>query len=139
VRRRDGLDYAVCKLYTRLGDNIGWMGSQSRSDDDPYLDGRWTSVGYPRLSGGQVPMVELEIALDDIDDGVALARVGVTCSPAGWSGGPLCWLGDQPRVVGVMKGFEENSHSGTPFRPTTKVSAEAAMVDLVKYGWSNWV
>jgi V8-like Glu-specific endopeptidase len=138
-----GLDYVICKLYTRLGDGIGWMGSQSWSNDDSYLNGRWTSVGYPSDSfGGQVPMIELDIALDDIDDEGSSGKEleSYVFATAGWSGGPLWgWINDQPRIVGVMSGFEEEFSFWDFFTADHSVSAGGGhMVDLVKYGWSNW-
>jgi hypothetical protein len=147
VRNTDdvtGLDYVICKLYTRLGDNIGYMGSWFWSNDSPYLDGRWTSVGYPGdSSGGQVPMVELDIALDDIDDEGSSGKEleSYVFSTGGWSGGPLWgWIGDQPRIVGVMSGNEEELSFWDFFTADHSVSAGGGhMVDLVKYGWSNWV
>jgi V8-like Glu-specific endopeptidase len=147
VRNTDsvtGLDYVICKLYTRLGDTVGWMGSQSWSDDAPYLDGRWTSVGYPvDASGGQVPMAELDLKLDDIDDESSDGKEleSYVFSTGGWSGGPMWgWINDQPRVVGVMSGFEEEFSFWDFFTADHSVSAGGGhMVDLVKYGWSNWV
>ena len=72
VRKTDdvtGLDYVIYKLYTRLGDTVGWMGSQGSSGDDFYYSQKWTSVGYRGDAvNGQIPMIETGIGFDDVDD-----------------------------------------------------------------------
>lgn len=146
VRNQDdvtGLDYVICKLYTRLGDTTGWMGSHGSSGDGFYMDGTWTSVGYPGDSmNGQVPMVELGIRLDDVDDEGSDGKEleSHVFSTPGWSGGPLWgWVDDQPKVVGVMSGFEEEFSFWDFFTADHSVSAGGNhMVNLVKYGWANW-
>lgn len=84
-----GLDYVICKLYTPLGDRCGWMGSKWWSDEDPYYDGQWTSIGYPSsFMGGDRPAVEFNIGVRDIDnDGDGLEIETVKFAEKGWSGG----------------------------------------------------
>lgn len=147
VRNQDdvtGLDYVVCKLYDRLGDRAGWMGSHASSGDDFYYDGEWTSIGYPTDSmGGQVPMVELGIKLEDVDDEGSSGKEleSHVFSTGGWSGGPLWgWVDGQPKVVGVMSGNEEEFSFWDFFTADHSVSAGGGhLVDLVKYGWATWV
>lgn len=106
-----GLDYVICKLFTRLGDRVGWMGTQCFGNQDKYKDFAWVSVGYPTDSfNGKRPVVEPFVPVADVDsdaDGVELETH--TFATAGWSGGPL-WsflASNDPRVVGTMVGEEE--------------------------------
>ena len=138
-----GRDYVTCKLYDRLGDTTGWMGSWGSSGDDFYYDGEWISVGYPGDSfGGHVPMVELGIKIDDVDDEGSDGKEleAYPFASPGWSGGPLWgWVHDQARVVGIMSGEETEFSFWDFFTVDYHVSAGGLrMVDLVKYGWANW-
>jgi V8-like Glu-specific endopeptidase len=132
-----GLDYAICRLYTRLGENAGWMGSQSYGEDDPYEDGSWNSVGYPtNFFGGHRPAVEFGVQVDDIDnegDGREIETRIYTAD--GWSGGPLWgWIAGDAKVIGVLSGAEKDF-----LDPTRDVYAGGSpMVDLVKFGFANW-
>jgi V8-like Glu-specific endopeptidase len=138
-----GLDFAICRLYTRLGDTIGWMGSYASTDDDAYEDRRWTSVGYPGdTQGGQVPTVEENVEIVDIDgDGDGKELESGVYGSKGWSGGPLWgFIGGDAKVVGVMSGKEEEFDFFSFFTATHTVNAGGfAMVNLVKYGHANWV
>jgi V8-like Glu-specific endopeptidase len=141
-----GLDYVVCRLYTRLGDSVGWMGTYGSSGDSFYQNRGWTSVGYPvNTLGGQVPTVEDNIAIVDVDDesGGGKELESHVYSSGGWSGGPL-WgflsAGADPRVVGVVSGREEEFDFFSFFTATHTVNAGGLhMVNLVKYGIANWV
>jgi hypothetical protein len=132
-----GVDYVICKLYTKLGDTCGWMGSQSFGDEDRYYDGEWTSVGYPEtFVGGEWPAVEFAIGVRDIDDdGDGLELETVDFTDHGWSGGPLWgWIDNEPRVIGVCSGREKDA-----LDPRRSVFAGGgAMVDLVRFGIANW-
>ena len=133
-----GLDCAICKLYTPLGDRCGWMGSQSWGSEDPYYAGGWTSVGYPDTAaggGGEIPVVEFDRGIKDIDDdGDGLALETVRFTDHGWSGGPLWgWINGDARVIGVCSGEEYN------VGPDRSVFAGGEhMVNLVKYGLANY-
>jgi V8-like Glu-specific endopeptidase len=100
-------DYALCTLYTPLGDRLGWMGTQATTDES-YEDGQWTTVGYPGDSDR--PQVEIFVKVtdaDESDDGQEMSSDFVT--QKGWSGGPLwAYLGGDPRVVGICSGEGEN-------------------------------
>jgi hypothetical protein len=134
----DGLDCAICKLYTPLGDRCGWIGSHSWSGEDPYYAGEWTSVGYPDTDaggGGEIPVVQFARGIKDIDnDGDGLALETVRFTDHGWSGGPLWgWIDVGPRVIGVCSGEEYN------LGPDRSVFAGGEhMVNLVKYGLANY-
>jgi V8-like Glu-specific endopeptidase len=103
-----GLDYVICRLYNRLGDTCGWLGSRWWSDDRNYMASSWTSVGYPGDSmNGQVMMIERNIALHDVDpEGTGGRELEAhTFSTPGWSGGPMFGnIGQQQKCVGVMSG-----------------------------------
>ncbi len=139
-----GLDYVICKLYTPLGNSVGWMGSQSFGDDDNYYNGNWTSVGYPGdFFSGQRPSVEYNLTIEDVDnddDGRELETY--VFSTGGWSGGPLWgWIDNEPKVIGIMSGNEEEFTLAfwEGFSEDHSVSAGGGhMVDLVKYGYANW-
>jgi len=119
------------------------MGTRSYGNDDDYKNRAWTSVGYPDNSlNGQVPMVEPNLAVNDVDsdqDGKKLETNYLFASP-GWSGGPMWgFLGENdPRVVGVMSGFEDE-WSWIFFHETDDVSAGGShMVNLVIWALQNW-
>ncbi|HYD60898.1 MAG TPA: trypsin-like peptidase domain-containing protein [Noviherbaspirillum sp.] len=135
-----GLDYVICRLYTPLGERVGWMGSQSFGDEDEYYDRRWTSIGYPSVyMNGQQPAMDVNIDIEDIDgdnnDSLELEVDYSTAFAGGWSGGPLWdWVGGDPRVAGVKSGFEVDGYD-----PARGVFAGGGpMVALVKFGWENW-
>lgn len=132
-----GLDYVICKLYTPLGDRCGWMGSKWWSDEDPYHDGQWTSIGYPSsFMEGERPAVEFNIGVRDIDnDGDGLEVETLKFAEKGWSGGPLWgWIDGEPRVIGIESGYEKDV-----LDPTRTVFAGGEhMVNLVKFGIANW-
>ena len=106
-----GLDYVICKLYEPLGDQCGWMGTQSWGNTDAYYSYDWISVGYPEtFFVGELPAVQFAIGIKDIDgdgDGLELETVDFTAH--GWSGGPL-WnrINGDPKVVGVLSGREKD-------------------------------
>ena len=143
--RRDndvhGRDYAICRLFTPLGNTVGWMGTQSFGSDDGYLSGSWISLGYPVEGGtnpnGSLMMVEQPVRIVDVDDegddGKELESD--VYSMGGWSGGPL-WasIGGDPLAVGVLSGQETDF-----LQPRHTVSAGGiAMVRLVQYGLATW-
>lgn len=135
-----GLDYVLGKLYTPLGQRVGWMGSQSFGDEDDYYDRRWISVGYPSVyMEGLQPAMDINIEIEDIDnddnDSKELETDYSVAFAGGWSGGPLFnWIGDQPRVIGIKSGWEVDGYD-----PARGVFAGGRpMVDLVNHGWANW-
>ncbi len=135
----NGLDYVICKLNWRIGDRTGWMGSIHSTNDDFYEDRRWISVGYPTsFSGGQRPAVEVNVRVEDIDNEGSDGREIETnrFASGGWSGGPLWgFVNGDPRVVGVCSGQEKDG-----FDPRRDVHAGGRhLVDLVKFGFANWV
>ncbi|KAJ5111755.1 hypothetical protein NUU61_001385 [Penicillium alfredii] len=142
----EGLDYVVCLLYDPLGGTCGWMGSQWWGNDSEYERRRWISVGYPGNSlNAQVPMVEKNIAVNDVDndqDGKKLETNNLFSSP-GWSGGPMWnFLGadsaSDPRVVGVMSGWEKESFLWWTIEEDDVSAGGAYMTNLVIWAERNW-
>jgi hypothetical protein len=131
-----GYDYVICRLYSPLGQSLGWMGYNAFGDEDEYYRWRYTSTGYPSNFQGRMA-VEFNVAVADIDSddpGLELEfSMGTLGLGPGWSGGPL-WQFHQPnrdpRVHGTVTGAE------TDFLDPTRhvISAGFHMVDLVKFG-----
>ena len=138
----DGFDYVICNLVVPLGNTCGWMGTQLWDDDDNYTNRRWISVGYPGDSfSGQVPMVEMDVPIDDVDDdgdGKKL-KTDQEFASKGWSGGPLWNFIEpgQPYAVGVMSGWEDTWVLW--WGSIDDFSAGGSrMVNLVKWAQVNW-
>jgi hypothetical protein len=136
----NGYDYIICQLYNPVGNQCGWMGSRSSSNEDFYYQGGWTSVGYPRnFADAQRPAGEFGIGVQDIDnDAPGLEIETHWFALEGWSGGPLFGFfsggNADPRVVGIESGYEKDF-----LDPTRTVFAGGGeLVNLVKYGWANW-
>ena len=133
-----GTDYVICKLYTPLGNALGWMGSRSFGSEDDYYNRRFISVGYPGYFGDR-PAVDFDIDIDDIDSDSPGLELETTYpgSPEGpgWSGGALwMWENESPTVVGILSGDEKDE-----FDPRRNVwGAGGLLVDRVKYGIANW-
>jgi hypothetical protein len=141
------IDYAVLRLYTPLGDSLGWFGTTDYSED--WNDGNyWASVGYPGdMFGGVFPSVEVPVSIEDGDSPGVFSNPGLnleteaTISP-GASGGPFwAWfqVGDglTPRITGVVS---SNHDFGGPFSTDNdgRLAGGGELVDLVEWGRSNW-
>lgn len=132
-----GYDWAVMKLYTPLGDTLGWFGYNGYSsdwEDEPY----WTIVGYPgAIAGGQRPSWQTGIRIldDDSDDygGRELEHKGDTSG--GNSGGPMfSWWNDDPRLIGVVSGYETDFN-----QDALNVSAGGSgFTNLCRWARQNW-
>jgi V8-like Glu-specific endopeptidase len=139
-----GRDYVICALDRNIGDAVGYMGYRASTKDDMYYARTWTSVGYPRVyEEGLVPALEENVSIVDIDgegsDGKELESH--VYGSKGWSGGPLFAVeGDgQPRVVGVMSGYEEEFSFWDWFIAKHTVHAAGMrMANLIQYGRTNW-
>jgi len=133
-----GKDYVICKLYTPLGNALGWMGSRSFGSESDYYNRRFISVGYPGYFGDR-PAVDFDIDIDDIDSDSPGLELETTYpgSPEGpgWSGGPLwMWENEAPYVVGILSGDEKDE-----LDPRRNVwGAGGLLVDRVKFGINNW-
>lgn len=136
----NGLDYVIGRLYTPLGQRVGWMGSQSFAREARYYAGRWISVGYPSVyMDGLAPAMDINIDIEDIDNdtnGSKEPEVDYNVAfGGGWSGGPLFgWIDEEPRVIGIKSGWEVDG-----WDPARGVFAGGRpMVDLVRHGWTHW-
>lgn len=132
-----GYDYVICKLYTPLGQALGWMGSQSWGNEDEYYRRRYVSSGYPD-SFGDRQAVEVDMGLRDIDSDSPGKELEFSLANRdfgpGWSGGPLWLPGEGPVVTGVLSGTEKDE-----LDPRFAVFAGGkGMVDLVRFGMDNW-
>ena len=128
-----GLDVVVCRLYSPLGNALGWMGTQSWGNEDEYYRRRFMSSGYPATFGGR-PAVEHDISIVDIDndgDGLELELPIGHPLTDGWSGGSLWYFPNQQAVaVGIQPGSEKDE-----FDPRRHVNAGGRhLVDLVRFG-----
>jgi hypothetical protein len=141
-----GYDLAILRLEDPLGDIVGFMGYQSFADEDDYESRSWTTVGYPYVdatSAGNVPMVEFDVEIEDIDadDGFELETDYSKAFGGGWSGGPLWGLigsggliGGDPRVIGVRSGYEVDGWESV----RNVWAAGSALVELCRFGRTNW-
>lgn len=130
-----GYDYVICQLQQPMGEQLGWMGTQSFGDEDSYTEARWISVGYPGwFFNANRPAVEFDIDIDDIDSDDPGLELEITDGQAGgdgWSGGPLWGVVDNDfRVIGIRSGTEKDG-----LDPRRGVfSGGRHMVDLVRHG-----
>jgi V8-like Glu-specific endopeptidase len=99
-------DYIICKLYSSLGNTVGWMGSVYWSSDTNYTGTTWTSLGYP----ANVPIAATDVQVSEVNDASGDDKLLLTeeFAQAGWAGSPL-WSGgasgtDNPQVAGILSG-----------------------------------
>jgi hypothetical protein len=129
-------DFAVCKLYKRLGEHCGWMSVDGWSKDHHYTSSLWNMVGYLDLfKDGEVQFFQGDEEVKKVSDEGALKLLKTNADPWGWCGGVLWgWQGDCPRVIGVLSGEDEELcifiNAGWAGGP--------GMMDLVRWAWINW-
>jgi V8-like Glu-specific endopeptidase len=138
-----GLDYVVCQLNSNMGDRVGYMGWKASTGDSFYMDGAWTSVGYPAdFHNGIAPAMEDGIKLDDVDDEGSDGKEleSYVYSSKGWSGGPFFRVeSDGPKLVGVLSGYEEEFSVWDWFIAKHTVNAGGMHLgQLITYGRTNW-
>lgn len=88
-----GDDMIVMKLYTPLGNSLGWFGSKTYNDS--WEDGHyWTKCGYPGAiaSGNRPSRIMWFPIVDDDSDGAGTELEYKADSSGGDSGGPVFWL-----------------------------------------------
>jgi V8-like Glu-specific endopeptidase len=136
-----GYDWAILKLYNPIGDSLGWFGYNGYSsdwEDDPY----WTVVGYPGdVAGGQRPSWQSGISVFDDDSdshgGLELEHRG-DINP-GNSGGPMfAWWSGDPRLIGVVSGWEEDYIFPFSFELGNVTAGGSGFTSLIAWGRSNW-
>ncbi|MGQ0794546.1 MAG: trypsin-like serine peptidase [Deltaproteobacteria bacterium] len=131
-----GDDMAILKLYTPLGNSLGYFGYKTYNDD--WEDGNyWTRCGYAlAVAGGQRPNhVSWFPITDDDNDGAGVELEYKADSSGGDSGGPVFgWWSGSPYVIGTHSGGEDNFGE-----PKQNVAAGGgALSSLIKWGRANW-
>jgi V8-like Glu-specific endopeptidase len=137
-----GYDWAVGKLYTRLGDSLGYFGFNGYSNS--WEGGNyWTVVGYPvDVAGGEQPSWQGAISIHD-DDGDSNGGRELESQTAdinhGDSGGPIfAWWSGDPRVIGVVSGEEEEYRFPFSSEDNNIFSSGSGFTNLIAWGRSNW-
>ena len=136
-----GYDWAICKLFDRLGDSLGFFGFNGYTSDWNEL-GLWIVLGYPlAINNGNVPSFQNGISIHDNDGdnngGEELESETADIS-AGNSGGPIFafWNGD-PRIIGVVSG-EEEEHRDFSDEDNNIFASGDGLGNLIAWGRSNW-
>jgi V8-like Glu-specific endopeptidase len=131
-------DMLLLRLYTPLGDQLGYFGSKTYNpawDNQPY----WELCGYPSVITPERPSYQLGISVLDHDnsgDAMQLEHQGDLTG--GDSGGPFFsfWPDGFPYVVATNSGGEAISGSGA--EDNNIGAGGKAIVDLIKWGLANW-
>ncbi len=136
-----GYDFAVCRLYTPLGDSLGYFGYNGY-DDDWEDEAYWTLLGYPTaIASGQKPSFQGSIAVidDDGDSNGGLEIESHADMTPGNSGGPFFgwWSGD-PRLIGVVSGQEEEYSFPFSTEKVNVVAGGSGFTNLMAWGRTNW-
>jgi hypothetical protein len=136
-----GYDFAVCRLYTALGDSLGYFGYNGYDDDwedEPY----WTLLGYPSaVASGQKPSFQGSIPVidDDGDSNGGLEIESHADMTPGNSGGPLFgWWNGDPRLIGVVSGQEEEYSFPFSTEKVNVVAGGSGFTNLMAWGRTNW-
>jgi V8-like Glu-specific endopeptidase len=135
-----GDDMAVLKLYTALGDSLGYFGYKSYNDD--WEGGNyWTKCGYPgAVAGGQRPSrIQWYPIVDDDNDGAGVELEYKADSTPGDSGGPVFgWWSGWPYVIGAHSGGEEEYHFPWYIVKNNVAAGGSALSSLIAWARSNW-
>jgi V8-like Glu-specific endopeptidase len=135
-----GDDMAVLKLYTPLGDSLGYFGYKTYNDD--WEGGNyWTKVGYPGMvAGGQRPSrVTWYPIIDDDNDGAGVELEYHADSSSGDSGGPVFgWWSSWPYVIGTHSGSEEEYEFPWYINKNNLAAGGSALSSLIGWARSNW-
>jgi V8-like Glu-specific endopeptidase len=137
-----GYDWAICKLYNPIGKSLGYFGFNGYSSDWENQN-IWTVAGYPgEVANGQRPSWQGGISILD-DDGDSNGGQELESETAditsGNSGGPIWgwWKGD-PRVIGVVSGWESEYRFPTGHQDNNIFAAGSGFDNLIAWGRSNW-
>lgn len=138
-----GYDWAVLRLYSPLGEQLGYFGFNGYNDDwedDPY----WTGVGYPvAVANGERPSYQSSISIfDDDGDSHGGRELESRCdSSGGNSGGPMFgWWDNDPRLIGVYSGYEVDVLIIPPFHEYGNIiSGGSGFTQLIAWARSNWL
>jgi hypothetical protein len=136
-----GYDWAILRLYDRLGPSLGYFGYNSYSSDWNNLP-VWSNIGYPGdIDNAEEPAFQQGYTFNDTesDDNGGEELETENCDLYfGNSGGPsFAWWnnGTDPRIVGVVSGFE--TEDSPPLNDNLFASGDG-FVNLCAWGRSNW-
>jgi V8-like Glu-specific endopeptidase len=137
-----GYDWAICKLYNPVGNQVGYFGFNGY---DSNWDGLnvWTVLGYPfAVAGAEEPSWQGGIDFHDDDGdsngGQELESNDSAITP-GDSGGPVfAWWGNDPRVVGVVSGEEVEYQFPFSSDANNIFASGSGFTNLIAWGRSNW-
>jgi V8-like Glu-specific endopeptidase len=136
-----GYDFAVCRLYTPLGDSLGYFGYNGY-DDDWEDESYWTLLGYPSaVASGQKPSFQSSIPVldDDGDSNGGLEIESHADMTPGNSGGPFFgWWNGDPRLIGVVSGQEEEYSFPFSTEKINVVAGGSGFTNLMAWGRTNW-
>jgi len=134
-----GDDMAVLKLYTPLGDTLGWFGYKTYSDS--WEDGlHWTKCGYPGVvAGGRRPSrITWFPIIDDDSEGAGVELEYRVDSSEGDSGGPVFgWWGGMPYLIGTHSGSEEELDWFSVVQNNVAAGG-IALSNLIGWARDNW-
>jgi V8-like Glu-specific endopeptidase len=135
-----GDDMAVLRLYTPLGDSLGYFGYKTYNDD--WEGGNyWTKAGYPTMiAGGQRPArIQWYPIVDDDSDGAGVELEYKADSSGGDSGDPVFgWWSGWPYVVGTHSGGEEEYEFPWYIIKNNVAAGGGALSSLIGWARSNW-
>lgn len=119
TNHQNGDDWCLCILYNNLGNNVGWMGTQSFAGNNQTNGMYVTAVGYPSpyknqyLTRGTIQQTYTGYFETD-------ARIA-----EGMSGGPL-YHTSYDTALGINKARYEDNHATIQTRITSEI------IDLIK-------
>jgi hypothetical protein len=140
-------DYIICKLYTNVGDQAGWMGTQWWGNDANYTNGSsWATIVLTKWIDipAQKPTLITGFPIDKVQDGPGdkalfteafATGFGSNASTDGWLGAPIFGPNLSPYVVGVFSNVQPDQD---PEALEQEYAGGADMVGLVQYGINNW-
>jgi hypothetical protein len=135
-----GDDMAVLKLYTPLGDTLGYFGYKTYHDS--WEDGNyWTKCGYPvAVASGQRPSrITWFPIVDDDNDGAGVELEYKADATPGDSGGPVFgWWSGNPYIIGTHSVAE--LEYGFPFSivKNNVAAGGGALSSLIGWARNNW-
>lgn len=137
---KQGDDMAVLKLYTSLGNSLGYFGYKTYHDS--WEGGNyWTKVGYPVgvASGNRPSRVTWYPIIDDDNDGAGVELEYKADSSGGGSGGPVFgWWSGSPYVIGTHSGSETEYHFPWYLAKHNLSAGGGALSSLIGWARSNW-
>jgi hypothetical protein len=136
-----GYDWAILRLYEPLGNWLGFFGSNGYSSDWNDI-GYWTLLGYPgAIANGQRPSYQSGVSVFDTDsdsNGGLEIETKADATP-GNSGGPFFgWWGDDPRIVGVVSGEDEDYVFPWYLEKGNVMAGGSGFTNLISWGRTNW-